>query len=330
MARSKGARLKQMIKDGAELQDMAEDFEDIDDLVESKTEILGLVTDATALGSLAAEETDITAIVRNKTELDSLISVSDELYGLLSEKDTIDELVEGVGIVFPKTGAIKRVAVGKYAFSEDYDFIFEDADVNITNNTINKVRHSLRVGDTVVLSTTGTLPAGLNPATAYYVIPVDEDNISLATSRVNAMSGTAVDITAAAGTGTHTGKVNVLGSINLLGHKFSSEDLIPNTLPDNALVMRTFYKVKTTFTSATDAATIALQLNSANDIITATAISQVPAWNSAQGYILGVQDNTLAKFLELTAERELIMDVAVENLTAGELYVFVEYIEGEL
>ncbi len=50
----------------------------------------------------------------------------------------------------------------------------------------------------------GTLPAGLALVTNYWVIAVDVDTIAFATSRANALADTRVDITAAAGGGTHT------------------------------------------------------------------------------------------------------------------------------
>ena len=53
------------------------------------------------------------------------------------------------------------------------------------------------------LTTTGTLPAGLATGTTYYVIPVSSTTIKLATTRANAIAGTAINITDT-GTGTHT------------------------------------------------------------------------------------------------------------------------------
>jgi hypothetical protein len=55
----------------------------------------------------------------------------------------------------------------------------------------------------VAATTTGTLPGGLS-ATNYFVISVDASTIKLASSLANAAAGTAVDITSAAGGGTHT------------------------------------------------------------------------------------------------------------------------------
>ena len=48
------------------------------------------------------------------------------------------------------------------------------------------------------------MPAGLATGTDYYVIKIDANTVALASSRANALLGTAVDITAAAGGGTHT------------------------------------------------------------------------------------------------------------------------------
>jgi hypothetical protein len=80
---------------------------------------------------------------------------------------------------------------------------FLDAAVNVTANTITISAHGYYTGLKVVASTTGTLPGGLS-ATDYYVIRVDADTIKLATSAAFALAGSAVDITSAAGGGTHT------------------------------------------------------------------------------------------------------------------------------
>jgi len=80
---------------------------------------------------------------------------------------------------------------------------FADEDVDVDANTITNAAHGYYTGLKVAATTTGTLPAGLS-ATDYYVIRVDADTIKLATSAANAIAGTAVDITAAAGGGTHT------------------------------------------------------------------------------------------------------------------------------
>jgi hypothetical protein len=75
-------------------------------------------------------------------------------------------------------------------------------DVCTYTSTAN-IPSNILVGTRVQLTTTTTLPAGLSPATNYYVIKVTDGTFKLATSYANAVAGTAIDITDA-GTGTHT------------------------------------------------------------------------------------------------------------------------------
>lgn len=83
-------------------------------------------------------------------------------------------------------------------------FDFVDGDVTVGTDQINEAAHGFNTGDLVQLTSSGTLPAGLALATDYYVIRVDANNIKLAASAKDAEDGNAVDITAAAGGGTHT------------------------------------------------------------------------------------------------------------------------------
>jgi hypothetical protein len=102
---------------------------------------------------------------------------------------------------------------------------------------------------------------------------------------------------------------------------------LDQTLPNKAIVTRSFYEVITTFTSATDAATIALQnAQVANAYKSAVAISNgANPWDD--GYHEGIQDGTAANFAaKLTAERAITIAVAVEALTAGKLVGWLEYV----
>lgn len=83
-------------------------------------------------------------------------------------------------------------------------FTFVDADVTPGTDTITKTTHNYRTGDYVQLTSTGVLPAGLALITDYWIIRVDSNNFKLASSPFNAENQIAVDITAAAGGGTHT------------------------------------------------------------------------------------------------------------------------------
>ena len=83
-------------------------------------------------------------------------------------------------------------------------FAFVDGDVTVGTDIINETAHGMTTGGLVQLTSSGVLPAGLALATTYYVIRVDADNFKLAASAIDAENGDAVDITAAAGGGTHT------------------------------------------------------------------------------------------------------------------------------
>jgi hypothetical protein len=116
-------------------------------------------------------------------------------------------------------------------------------------------------------------------------------------------------------------------------------------LPDNAIVIRAWYDVVTTFTSAgADAGTIALKVQGANDLVNAIAINAASpgVWDvGARGCLplapnLGADsahDSQLevialmaALQIKLTAERELTATVAGQALTAGKLVLYVEYV----
>jgi len=83
-------------------------------------------------------------------------------------------------------------------------FVFIDADVTVAADTVTEALHSLQTGKPARLTTTGTLPAGLALTTTYYVVRIDDNTIGFASTYANALAGTLVNITAAAGGGNHT------------------------------------------------------------------------------------------------------------------------------
>lgn len=68
------------------------------------------------------------------------------------------------------------------------------ADVNTTAETITITAHGFITGNIGQVSTAGTLPAPLLAATDYFVIKVDANTIQLATSLVNALAGTPINL----------------------------------------------------------------------------------------------------------------------------------------
>jgi hypothetical protein len=97
------------------------------------------------------------------------------------------------------------------------------------------------------------------------------------------------------------------------------------TLPDNSIVYGGFVDKITTCTSATDAGTMAIHANAANDIVTATAISSGTTWD-APGRLALTEVMTAATTLKLTAAREITATIAVEAFTAGKFMVVLYYV----
>ena len=106
------------------------------------------------------------------------------------------------------------------------------------------------------------------------------------------------------------------------------------TLPDNAVVVRTFYEVITTLTSnsANDAATVSFDIptDDVAGLVAATAISAGGnIWDA--GYHEGIQDGTAAAFaVKTAAARELSVTIGVEAIdAAGIVDFFCEYVVTE-
>lgn len=97
-------------------------------------------------------------------------------------------------------------------------------------------------------------------------------------------------------------------------------------VPAGAVLTRVCYKVLTTFTSATDAATIAIKVVSANDIVSALAISNGSnIWDATSVPAVTIVTHTLSTNIAVTADSEITATVAVEALTAGKLVLWAEW-----
>lgn len=101
------------------------------------------------------------------------------------------------------------------------------------------------------------------------------------------------------------------------------------TLPDNAIITSCWYDVSTTFTSATDAATVALNIPTDGDLQAAVAISD--GGNPYDAGLIacdtkGTDNDDPSTFIKTTAAREISFVIAVEDLTAGKLQLFLEYV----
>ncbi len=105
-------------------------------------------------------------------------------------------------VVFKKDLAERTILrlASKVSVSDTFTFDFVDGDVTPGTDVIAETAHGMANGDPVRLSTTGTLPAGLELLIDYFVVEKNDDDFKLSLTS----GGAAVDITAAAGGGTHT------------------------------------------------------------------------------------------------------------------------------
>lgn len=92
-------------------------------------------------------------------------------------------------------------------------------------------------------------------------------------------------------------------------------------LPAGAIVTSGVVHVQTAVTSG-GAATVALKLASAGDVLAATAKGSL----TANALIDTVPDGTAANMIRLTANAQLTATVAVAALTAGKIVVALEYV----
>lgn len=115
-------------------------------------------------------------------------------------------------------------------------------------------------------------------------------------------------------------------------------------LPDNAVITRVIIDVVTTFvTASADAGTIAVQIQSANDVVAAIAVSDASnVWdagirstkigtyatsgNAETALVQGA--SAAASMLKTTAIRELTVVTAGQVVTAGKAVFYVEYFVG--
>lgn len=112
-------------------------------------------------------------------------------------------LQKGERVIFKSDLADRMVeeARGKLTVSNTFSFDFLDGDVAVDPaNTISETAHGMSDGDPVRLSSSGALPTGLSAGIDYYVVNSTANDFQLEES----VGGGAVQITAAAGGGTHS------------------------------------------------------------------------------------------------------------------------------
>lgn len=117
-------------------------------------------------------------------------------------------------------------------------------------------------------------------------------------------------------------------SANTLQRPIAAYDL-GVTIPINAVVCGGFVIVHTVFTSAGgNAGTVAISIQSANDIISAAAVSGAPYSTIGRKAIVPKANTPESTSIELTAARAITATVASQALTAGKLTVILFYVVG--
>ena len=103
------------------------------------------------------------------------------------------------------------------------------------------------------------------------------------------------------------------------------------TIPDNAIVCGGFIDVVTTCTTAAaDAGTMAIHVQTANDIVTATAVSAGGnIWDEGLHAIVPKANTPESTGIKLTAAREVTATIATQAFTAGKFTVFLYYLQGD-
>lgn len=150
-----------------------------------------------------------------KTELSTLMGFFMSQRGMFGEwlyQDPSDYISEGVEIGIGDGGTVAFFAmkqIGTFVEPIGYFdltdlFLFDNTDVNTTDNQVTVPGHNLETGfGPVRIDVSGTIPAGLDATVNYWLIKVDDDTLQFATSKANAIAGTEVDITTT-GSGTFT------------------------------------------------------------------------------------------------------------------------------
>jgi hypothetical protein len=96
------------------------------------------------------------------------------------------------------TGIVTLTAATSAVLNKVHAVDTSGANVDYTNDRITISSHGLNTGDSVLYETSGAV-TGLADDTTYFVIYVDENTISLATTAANATAGTKISLTTGAG-----------------------------------------------------------------------------------------------------------------------------------
>ena len=105
----------------------------------------------------------------------------------------------------------------------------------------------------------------------------------------------------------------------------TGEDIWVDTNINASEVVRP--RAATCTTAGADAGTMAIHVQSANDIVTATAVSAVgDIWDEGQSPIIPKANTPESTAIKLTADRTVTATIATQAFTAGKFTVYLYYV----
>lgn len=99
---------------------------------------------------------------------------------------------------------------------------------------------------------------------------------------------------------------------------------LPEELPDNAVITRSYLEVLTQPVTSGSGSSVAITTESSGDVYAETAATSLTT-----GFKAGVSDGTVSNFKKMTAERPVYIEVVGDDLSAGKIKVYLEYFMSE-
>lgn len=154
--------------------------------------------------------------------------------------------------------------------------------------------------------------------------PEEPDTFTVASTTLTQLQ-TSINAASPSGSQVFIGRISSASGFSIAAHNLLDLDGNAIVLPDNTRVWDAYYEVLTTFTSATDAATISLDI-ATDDVAglkAATAISTGTTYDATGAPVALIPQGTVATCSEkTTAARNVTYTIAVETVTAGDLIVY--------
>lgn len=140
------------------------------------------------------------------------------------------------------------------------------------------------------------------------------------------------------------GDVNGIGSLRVARFTFDADEEdsagaensatgahgVGVTIPAHAIVCGGVVDVNTPFGSANDTATVAIHVESANDIISAAAVSGAPYSTIGCKAIVPKANTPESTSVKTTQAREITVTVGIQALEVGKLTGYLYFLEGIL